>query len=242
MLHALALVKIKDGGAEDLFEPFFQVTFVDGHFTAQRLDGDGLADMLHQHFPGLDYFFPVGRIGQELAGKSAFFFPEQAVHRVQQQYLRLRVDEDVLESVGIGMVQKAFNGGPCLGTKRQLPGKRRLVVKGQHFFGERGELAVPGELRQVGGRETETQYVHALDLFNTAARGIEFTEIAFGLLFTAIKIAAHAEPQFKAIDLRVVLFIMIHQHARVVNIPLRLLAVSFDGIINGARYHTVNVQ
>ena len=46
VFHTLSLVKIEYGSAEDLFESFFQVTFVDGHLAAQGLDGNRFADML----------------------------------------------------------------------------------------------------------------------------------------------------------------------------------------------------
>lgn len=59
MLHSLALVKIKDGGAKHFLEPFFQITFVDGHFPAQFLDGDGFANMLQKYLAGADDLFPV---------------------------------------------------------------------------------------------------------------------------------------------------------------------------------------
>ena len=59
MFHTLALVELKDGGAEQLLEAFFQVAFVDGHPAAQVLYGDGLANLLDQDLPGLHDLFAV---------------------------------------------------------------------------------------------------------------------------------------------------------------------------------------
>ena len=63
MFHALTLVEIKDRGPEKLFEPFFEIAFVDGHLTAQLLDGQGFADMLQEDLTGLDDLFPVLVVG-----------------------------------------------------------------------------------------------------------------------------------------------------------------------------------
>ena len=106
VFHALALVKIENGGAENLLEPFFKVTFIDGNLAAERFDGDGFADMFQQDLPGHDDLFPVGFICQELAGKCRFgFFSKHAIHAVQQQDLCLCIDEDIFQCIGIGMVQ-----------------------------------------------------------------------------------------------------------------------------------------
>ncbi len=45
MFHALTLVEIKNGGSKEFLESFFQITFVDGHFTAEFPDGERFADM-----------------------------------------------------------------------------------------------------------------------------------------------------------------------------------------------------
>ena len=34
VLHTLALVEIKNRGAEEFFKPFLQITLIDGHFAA----------------------------------------------------------------------------------------------------------------------------------------------------------------------------------------------------------------
>ena len=85
MLHALALVKIKDGSAEHFFKSFFQVALVHGNFSAKLFDGDRFTDMLDQHFPGLVDLFPVCFIGQELAiDHIHIFFADHAIHAMEK--------------------------------------------------------------------------------------------------------------------------------------------------------------
>ena len=74
MFHALALVKIEDRGAEHFLESFLQIAFVDGHFTAQLLNGNGFANMLQENFSGPDDLFTVSFIGQELTLETFHFF------------------------------------------------------------------------------------------------------------------------------------------------------------------------
>lgn len=65
MFHPLTLVEIENGGAENLFESFFEITFVDGHFAAERLDGNGIADMLQENLAGVDDFLAVFGMGKK---------------------------------------------------------------------------------------------------------------------------------------------------------------------------------
>ncbi len=54
MFHTLALVKIKNGSSEKFLESFLQVTFIDGHFTAEFADGEWFTDMFKKNFPWPD--------------------------------------------------------------------------------------------------------------------------------------------------------------------------------------------
>ena len=46
VFHTLLLVKIKNSSAKNFFEPLFYITLIHGHFAAQFLDGNGVANML----------------------------------------------------------------------------------------------------------------------------------------------------------------------------------------------------
>lgn len=84
MLHSLALVEIENGAAKHFLEAFFQVALVHGYLSAQFFDGDGLTNMLDEHFPGLYYLIAVGFISQELAiDRIDLFITDHAVHAVQ---------------------------------------------------------------------------------------------------------------------------------------------------------------
>ena len=109
MFHALALVKIKYGGTEQFFKSFFQVTFVDCYFAAKFLDGDRLTDMLNKDFPGFDDLVPVCFVGKELTVDGIYFlFTQHAVQTVQEQHLRLGIDIDIFQAVGVRMVKYTF--------------------------------------------------------------------------------------------------------------------------------------
>ena len=67
MLHALLLVEVEYGGAEDFFETFFEVAFVDGYFAAELLDSDRVTDVLKQYFSGSIDTLPAKLIGKKAA-------------------------------------------------------------------------------------------------------------------------------------------------------------------------------
>ena len=46
MFHALALVKIKNGGAKQFLKSFFEIAFIDSYFAAQFLNGKRLSNVL----------------------------------------------------------------------------------------------------------------------------------------------------------------------------------------------------
>jgi len=113
MFHPLALVEIKNGGAEEFFKSLFEVTLVDGHFAAEFADGKGFADMLQQDLPGQGNFLPVILIRQELALKPAHLvLPQHAFQAVEQEHLGLGIDENILEAVSITMIQYGFQHHP----------------------------------------------------------------------------------------------------------------------------------
>src|SRR6186713_2608713 len=83
MLHTLTLVEIKDRCTEHLFKAFFQITFVDGNFPAEFLDGEGFVDMLEKDFPGPDDLVAVCLIGEELTLETFnFLFAYHALQAV----------------------------------------------------------------------------------------------------------------------------------------------------------------
>mgnify|MGYP003423203698 CR=1 FL=1 len=65
VFHPLALIKVEHSGTKQFFETFFQVTFIDGYFTAEFFNGDRFADMLYQYFSCLDDLFTIGFVGKE---------------------------------------------------------------------------------------------------------------------------------------------------------------------------------
>ena len=83
MLHALALVKIKNGAAKHFLETFLQVTFINCYFSAEFFYCDRLANMLDKQFPCFHYFFPVVVVGQKFTiDNIQFFFTEHTVEAV----------------------------------------------------------------------------------------------------------------------------------------------------------------
>ncbi len=67
MFHSLTLIKVEYGGAEYFFKTFFEVTFVDRHFAAKRLDSDGFANMLKEYFAGERQQFDLQRVLDDTA-------------------------------------------------------------------------------------------------------------------------------------------------------------------------------
>lgn len=124
MLHTLVLVKIKNGGTEHFLETFLQVALIYGYFPAQFLDGDGITNMFNQDLPGHADLLPICFIMQELTGDHGFFLhAHHALHAVQQQDLRLRIDEDIFQCIRIVMVQQGVNAGAHFTAEGQDPGE-----------------------------------------------------------------------------------------------------------------------
>ena len=116
MFHPLALIEVENGRAEHFLEAFLQVAFVDGHLPAEFSDREWFADMAEEDFPGLDDLFPVGLVGEEFTLKAFhFLFSHHAFQAIEEQHLALGVDKDVLQAIGIGMVQQGFQhqAGPA---------------------------------------------------------------------------------------------------------------------------------
>ena len=100
MLHTLILVKIKDRRTKHHFKPLFQVTFIDSHLSAEFFYGNWIANMFQQNGPGTDDFFPFLHVGKKFTGRHFIF--STGVHRLQtvkEQYLGLRIDENILHCV-----------------------------------------------------------------------------------------------------------------------------------------------
>jgi len=113
MFHPLTLVKVENGRTEHFLETLLKVAFVDGHLPAEFSDRERFADMAEENFPGLDDFFPVGLVGEEFTLKAFhFFFSDHAFQAIEEEHLALGIDEDVLQAIGIGMVQQGFQHQP----------------------------------------------------------------------------------------------------------------------------------
>ena len=113
MFHPLTLVEIENGCTEHFLEAFLEVAFVDGHLPAEFSDRKRFADMAEEDFPGLDDLFPVGLVGEEFTLKAFhFFFSDHAFQAIEEEHLALGVDKDVLQAIGIGMVQQGLQHQP----------------------------------------------------------------------------------------------------------------------------------
>ena len=113
MFHALALVKIKDGGTEHFFETLFQVTLVNCHLPAKFPDGQGFADMLQEYFPCPDDFFPVCLVCQKLTLECVHIaLSQHTFQAVKQQDLGLGIDVNVFHAPAVGMVKQGFQDQP----------------------------------------------------------------------------------------------------------------------------------
>jgi len=109
VFHALALVEVEDRSTKQFLESFFKIAFIDRYFAAEFLDRDRFADMLDQYFSCLHDLFAVGLIGQEFTiDHIDLFLAEHTIETVEQQHLRLRIDINILEAVGICMIKYAF--------------------------------------------------------------------------------------------------------------------------------------
>ena len=109
MLHALALVEIKNGSAEKLLKSFFKVAFVNSYFATKFLDGNRLPDVLQKNFTGANDFLPVVLICEELALETFnILVAQHTFEAVQQQHLRLSVDVNILETVVVIIIKKRF--------------------------------------------------------------------------------------------------------------------------------------
>ena len=101
---------------------------------------------------------------------------------------------------------------------------------------------VIGELREVSGFETEAHHIHALYFLHTGPAAVEFAKITFGLFLAAVDVSAYAEFQLEVVGRRVILFHVVYQYARVVDVPLGHFAVPADGIVHRTRNHPVYMQ
>ena len=113
MFHPLTLVEVENGRTEHFFKAFLKIAFVDGHLPAEFLDGERFADMAEEYLPGLADLFPVCLVGEEFTLKAFhFFFSDHAFQAIEEEHLALGIDEDVLQAIGIGMVQQGFQHQP----------------------------------------------------------------------------------------------------------------------------------
>ena len=102
-----------------------------------------------------------------------------------------------------------------------------------------GDLAVqligPGELGKMDGEEAEAEDVHGIDLFPASRGSIQFAGIAFYILLTAPGVPSHAETQLQIVLPRIIPFVMIDHHPRILDAPAGVLVISLDVVLHGTR-------
>jgi len=174
VFHPLALVKIEDGRAEHLFEPFFQIAFIDRHLPAQFLDGQGLADVLKQDLAGLDDLFAIGFVCEELALEAFdLFLPNHAFQAVEKEHLALGVDIDIFVAAGIAMVEQGLEDQPGPAAEGEGLAKRGGVPELEQVFADgRIRSSRLRELREMDGQEAEAEDVDGIDPFGAARGGV----------------------------------------------------------------------
>lgn len=248
VLHALALVEVEDGGSEHFLESFFEVTFVDGDFATKLLDGEGFADVLQEDLAGIDDLFAIGFVGEEFTLEAFdLFFADHAFQAIKQEHLALGVDEDVLEAIGIGVIQQGFQHQAGSSAKGKGFGERSRVTEFEQLFadcsfgfGDASAVARPnghcaGELIKMHREKAEAKHVDCIDTFGTAGGRIELAGIAFDILLFAIDVAGEAKSKLQEVLSGVIFLIVIYHHAHIVEGPAGILLVAFDGILYRAR-------
>jgi len=205
VFHALALVEVEDRRSEHLFKPFFQVTFVDGDLAAELLDSERFADMLQEDLAGLDDLIAIGFVGEELALEAFhFFFSDHTFQAIKQEHLALGVDKDVLQAVGIAVIQQGFEDktgpsaeGKGLGEGSRMSEFQQVVADGVVGFAgpdrQRASYLGADELGKVNGKKAEAKHVYGVDAFGAAGGGVELTGITFEFFFSAIDPTGEAE-------------------------------------------------
>ena len=88
------------------------------------------------------------------------------------------------------------------------------------------------ELRKMHGEEPETKHIYRIDPFRTSGSGIQLAGIAFNLFFPAVYISGDTETEFQVVLPRIFLFVMVDHHAHIIQAPLGMPVISFDGILH----------
>ena len=238
MFHALALVEVEDGGAEHFFKAFLQIAFVYGHLTTEFFYREGFTDMLQQDLACLDDLFAIGFIGQEFTLETFdFFFTDHAFQAIEQEHLALCVYEDILVAVGEAVVEKGLEHEAGATTEGKRLGKGLGMSEFQEIIaGGTFLLARACELGEVYGQEAETKGIDGIDAFRTAGAGVELTGITFDVFLFAIDVAGDTKSQFQVVLCSVFLAVVVDHLAHIVEAPLGIPAIAFDGITYGTGY------
>lgn len=239
MLHALALVKFKDGGTKELLKAFFQVTLVHGHLAAQFFNGNGIANVLQQDFPGPDHLFAVGLVGQELTADGIdLLLALHTIQAVEQQHLGLCVYINIGQGTGVAMVYQSFQHRPGFVAQRQRLGKRGRVREGQDALAKGGStVAAFTELIQKRSPERKGEQVDGFNLFRAVVNHFLQTTGAAGfIVLAAVHVAGNAEPQLHVLLVGAGRRIVIVDHTQILTHPVVGFGKTLNGIVHGTRY------
>jgi hypothetical protein len=130
------------------------------------------------------------------------------------------------------MVQEGLQHEAGPSTERQYFGKGRRVTKIQDVLAQCAfGLTWSSELGEMDGKEAEAKDIHGVDTFRAAGSFVDLTGVAFDAIFAAIHVAGYAKSQFQVILEGVFLLTVIDEHAHIVEIPLGVLIVPFDGVL-----------
>jgi hypothetical protein len=107
------------------------------------------------------------------------------------------------------------------------------VTEAQDIVGHR-RIALAGlyKLVEMVRREAETHHIETVYPLGAGFGSGQQTTVAFRILFPAINVAAQAKPEFEVVFPGLVFFVMLHQHAGIIHLPLGVAVVALDGVLN----------
>lgn len=164
MFHALALVEIEDSCAEQFLETFLEIAFINSDLAAQFPDRDRFADMLKEDFPGAHDLLAIEFVGKKFTLKAFnIAVTDHAFQAIEQEHLGLRVDIDIFEAIGVGMIEQSLQHHRAAAANvHDLRERRRMAEMKDLFRKPVIGLAHLCELLQVEEGETEA---HNVDRF-----------------------------------------------------------------------------
>jgi hypothetical protein len=130
------------------------------------------------------------------------------------------------------MIQEGFQHEAGPSAERQYLGERGRVAKVQNVLAKSAfGFTRPPELGEMDSKEAEAQDIHGIDPFGAAGCFVDPTGVAFDAVFPAIHVAGYAKSKFQVILGGIFLLTVIDEHAHIVEIPLGVLVVPFDGVL-----------